>query len=91
MSDSEHLSAPERWAAAQASRQPLGRLLALVFCAVVIVAIDLGSPSTRGNLWIFVPFWLALVFEVWEQLGYKRLLARRDAEIERLRSSGGSA
>ena len=78
------LTRPERWAAYAASTagSPWWSLV-LVAMAVVGFALSLDAA------FIVLPLFVALLY--WERAGFKRLLTRRDAEIERLRSSGGSA
>jgi hypothetical protein len=88
VSDSQtDMTKAERWAASQAARIGGYSVAALV---VSIVPLAILARQDSGFLWLIVPFWILAALRLWEGIGFKRLLARRDAEIERLRSEVGS-
>jgi hypothetical protein len=81
------ISTAERWAESQARRTVLSSVAAVVILGVLMVFLVVHDQTA---MWL-IPFWLFLVLSEWERIGFKRLLARRDAEIGWLRSGAGSA
>jgi hypothetical protein len=78
----------ERWAARTAAKtSPLSSVMTGA-CVVLLAVNLLRFPPDR---WLLATLLLFLVpFMEWEHQGFKRLLAKRDAEIARLRSEVGS-
>ena len=89
MNDSTpRLSTAEEWASAQARRTIASSILAATILGLGMVALVISSPSV---MWPLIPIWLIFVLTEWERVGFKRLLARRDAELNDVRSRLGSA
>lgn len=82
--DGATLTRSERWATYVVAHAA-NAVWPIVFLCVALVLFLVVGDMLAGVLFVF----LAAVY--WERLGFKRLLARRDAEIRRLRSGGGSA
>ena len=89
MNDSTpRVSTAEQWASAQARRTVASSILAAAILGVGMVALVISSPSA---MWPLIPIWLIFVLTEWERVGFRRLLARRDAELNDVRSRLGSA
>lgn len=88
--DRPALTYAERWAlyVARHASGPYWSPLVLLAIAVafVVMALSRGVPV----MWSLVVMWVFLALLYWERSGFKRALARRDTEIERLRSRGSS-
>ena len=82
------VSTAEQWASAQARRTIASSILAATILGVGMVVLVIASPSA---MWPLIPIWLLFVLTEWERVGFKRLLARRDAELDNVRSRLGSA
>jgi hypothetical protein len=88
--DQAELTRGERWAkyVLRHASGSVGAVIALVVAlSFAAVALSRGAPV----LWPFAAIMVAISLLYWERAGFGRLLARRDAEIERLRSTRGSA
>jgi hypothetical protein len=77
----------ERWALYISARGPLSSIPAVLVPLALAVAVAVTDRSATISL-VLAFVWLAFVFafDEFERLGFRRLLARRDAEIERIRS-----
>ena len=84
------LTPSERWAAwaAQHASGVIGTLLAL---AIAVALLALSAFRDALLLWGLGVVMLLVALAYWERSGFKRLLARRDEEIEQLRSGERSA
>jgi hypothetical protein len=75
----------ERWAAYAANRSS-GSIDAAICLAIAVLLAVTAALAHDLFMWGFVALMLVLALQYWERGGVKRLLARRDREIERLRS-----
>jgi peptidoglycan/LPS O-acetylase OafA/YrhL len=79
----------ERWATRQTGRS-LSAWSLLAAALPTLVLLQQDPSKFLSDLWLWVPFWALIVAVQWERSGFRRLLARRDAELDELRGGAGS-
>lgn len=89
-SSATQLSLSERWAA-YVARHTGGVLVVLAAMALAVAFVVMAIVRDVPIAWGFGALWLLIALMYWERGGFKRLLARRDEEIEQLRSRERSA
>ena len=83
MDDTEKLTAPERWAARRARGTTWWSLVGGLVGPGLLIYVAIYSPASKVLTvlaLVLVVFFVVLSW--WDRTGFKRLLARRDAEIE---------
>lgn len=80
----------ERWASRISSSRSY-EAPSLILVMAVIVFIGRGPAQLNDVQMALVGFLVAQSFFLWERRGFRRLLARRDAELAGRTSSGRSA
>jgi hypothetical protein len=90
MNDSKRMTAAERWAARSARNTTWLSLVGGLVGPALMIYIAVQSPAS--TFYTVLALTLVVLFVAsswWESVGFKRLLARRDAELDQLRSGGG--
>jgi hypothetical protein len=85
------MTASERWVARRAKGTTWLSLIGGLFGPAILIYIAVESPASKAYTMValaIVVFLAAVMW--WERTGFKRLLARRDAELQETRSGGGS-
>ena len=79
----------ERWATRQAGSS-LSALSLLALAMSTLVLLQQDPSKFLSDLWLWIPLWALVLAVQWERTGFRKLLARRDAELDKLRGGAGS-